>query len=264
MDARSRGLVIAMRQLDWRVWFGLTLTFAWLALGAIYVETTVGWNRFSRLHVDEVGSFLEGAFAPLAFLWLVIGYFLQKKELENNTATLRGQLEGIQRYAEQAVIQSEKMAANEVHARQETFLKVAQNVRGQLGTVVGLLWISSQGGTGGTVSSEEQGRLFAQLSMNDPEVFSRRMLETHGATVGDQERYALFYGTEVRARHTNNFIYTFERLLQRARDVDQDGMITDALHTSGHGFVYRIAKRYQGLAPEDLNNPERTGRHIIF
>ena len=89
---------------DWRIWLGLGLTASWLLLGAVYIEQEFGWSNFSHLPAAEMGSFLEGAFAPLAFLWLVIGYFLQRKELEQNTQALRAQSEEIQRTAEQAVI----------------------------------------------------------------------------------------------------------------------------------------------------------------
>ena len=75
------------KPLDWRVRFGLLVTAAWIFLGSSYITTQIGWAAFSRLPAEELGSFLEGAFAPLAFLWLVIGYFLQQKELEQNTAS---------------------------------------------------------------------------------------------------------------------------------------------------------------------------------
>jgi hypothetical protein len=254
-----------IRRLDWRVWLGLSLTFGWLLLGIVYLETTVGWDKFVKLRIDTLGSFLEGAFAPLAFLWLVVGYFLQKDGLARNTEALQHQLREIQRSAEQAVIQSQTIAAAEVHARQETFLKIAQNVRAQLGTITGLLFISSQGSAGdGRVSLEDQSRMFAQLSMNDSEVFARRMLEVHIALGDDTKRYELFYGTEVRARHSNNLIFYFERLLARAREVDQDGLITDSLLTSAHGMVYRLAKRHQSNAPSEFADGERTGRYIVF
>jgi len=194
----------------------------------------------------------------LAFLWLVIGYFLQQRELEQNTEVLRLSVQ-------QAVIQSQNMAASEIHARQETFLKIAQSVRQQLGTIVGFLFISSQAaGADGTVTNEEQSRLFAQLSQNDPEVFSRRMIETHLLTQGDDARYRLFYGTPVRARHSNNFIFIFERLLARAKEVDSDHMICDALYSTSHGLVYGVAKRYQAKAPADLANPAHTGTNLQF
>ena len=250
--------------IDWRIWLGLTLTFAWLLLGFTYVVATVGVGRFTGLPADEIGSFFEGAFAPLAFLWLVIGYFLQQKELQLNTQALRAQADQIQRSAEQAVIQSEKMAANEVHARQETFLKIADNVRAQLGTIVGFLFISSQSATAdGTVTNEEQGRMFASLSQRDFEVFARRLLEVH-SQCREGKRYALFYGTPVRARHSNNFIVTFERLIARATEVDPDQMIRDALFTTGHGLVYRLVKKYQTEAPVELSDPAKTGTHIEF
>jgi hypothetical protein len=121
----------ALSRVDWRTWFGLAVTFAWLLLGYIYIGHTVGWTAFTSLPADQLGSFLEGAFAPLAFLWLVIGYFIQQAELQQNTRALQSQLLEIERTAEQSVIQSEKMAASEVHARQETFLNIVQNVRSQ-------------------------------------------------------------------------------------------------------------------------------------
>jgi hypothetical protein len=38
-----------------------------------------------------LGRFLEGTFAPLVFLWLVMGYFLQQKELSENTTAIQKQ-----------------------------------------------------------------------------------------------------------------------------------------------------------------------------
>jgi len=253
------------RRPDWRIWFGLGLTTAWLLLGILYIQVTSGWMNFTRLPADELGSFLEGAFAPLAFLWLVIGYFLQKKELEQNTAALQAQALEIQRSAEQATIQAEKMAESEVHARQETFLRIVSHVSAQLGSISGLLYLSSQGAAGdGHVSPEEMSRLFAQQAAQDREVFSRLLVETHVRLADPAGKFDLFYGTGIRARHSNNFIFTFERLMRRAEAVDPDFVIRDALMATGHGLLYRVAKRYQSIAPEHLGDPARTGIHIDF
>lgn len=259
---------VAFRQrlsnLDWRTWLGMALTFAWLLLGYFYIRRTVGWSAFTSLPVDDLGNFLEGAFAPLAFLWLVIGFFIQQRELQQNTEALQSQLKEIERSAEQSVIQSAQMAESVVHARQETFLKIAQNVRSQLGTTAGLLFISSQSqAADGRVTPEEQSALFARLGQNDPEVFSRRLLETHIILANEPDaQFRLFFGSAVRARHTNNFIFTFERLLARAEAVDPDNMIRDSLYGSGHGLLYQIAKRHQRNAPEDFADPARTGTYI--
>ncbi len=239
------------------------MSVGWLGLGAIYVPTTVGWANFAGLPADELGSFLEGAFAPLAFLWLVIGYFLQQKELEQNTQALRAQAKEIQRTAEQAVIQSQKMAESEVHARQNTFLQIVKSVRGQLGSIGGFLYVSSQGAGGdGTVTPDELSRLFTVQSSGEPEVFSRRLMELHFRLNDPIKEFELFYGTAVRARHSNNFIFTFERLMRRAEEVDPDNMIRDSLLASGHGFVYKIAKRHQKAAPPELADPKKTGLYI--
>ena len=252
-------------RLDWRIWLGLALTAAWLLLGSLYISISVGWSNVVDLPADILGNFLEGAFAPLAFLWLVIGYFLQHRELEQNTEALRAQAVEIKRTAEQAIIQSEQMAASELHARQEAFLRLAGTVRNQLGAIAGLLYISSQGATGdGTVSTEEISKLFSTASAQDPEIFSRRLLETHLQESDPKKRFDLFYGTEIRARHTNGFIYAFERLLKRAEEVDRDHMLRDSLMAGGHGFVYRLMKQHQANAPAALADMHATGTHIDF
>jgi len=258
LSVKRESLRQRIENLDWRVWLGLVLTFLWLVLGYLYVEVSVGWDQFRHLSADQVGNFLQGAFAPLAFLWLVIGAFLQQRELSQNNEVLRLSVQ-------QSEIQSEKMAANELHARQETFLRVSSRVHQQLGTIAGFLYISSQGANAeGVVTNEEQSRLFQQLSQGDPEVFSRLLLTTHLTRNDDNDRFRLFYGTPVRARHANNFIYTFERLLARAKEVDSDGMIGDAQLSTSHGLVYGVAKRYQSKAPPELADPSRTGTQILF
>jgi len=248
-------------QRDWRIYLGLIVSTIWLLLGFLYIAGTVGWQHFVDLPADQMGSFLEGAFAPLAFFWLVIGYFLQQEELQQNTAALNAQAREIERAAEQAAIQSQKMVESELHARQEAFLRIAQSVRGQLGTIAGLLFISSQGAANedGSVTRDEQSALFTQLNTVDTEVFSRRLLELNLQFDDLEKRYELFYGTPVRAKHCNNFIYTFERLISRARVVDTENMITDALHASGHGLIYAIMLRHRERAPEELADINKTG-----
>lgn len=251
---------------DRLVWTGMVLTIVWLGLALLYVHQEIGWGKFAHLPPDGLGQFMQGAVAPLAFLWLVIGYFLQQWQISDNTAALRAQSEQIQLSARQAVRQSELIEANELHARQETFLRVATQVRSQLGTIMGLLWVSSQGagsGSSGAVSGEEQSRMWAQLSQNDPEVFSRRMIETN-LTTPEAQHYDLFYGTPIRARHSNHFIFTFDRLIARAQECDPDGMIVASLRYNGHGLIYRVAKQFQEIAPPELADHERTGTFIFI
>tara|TARA_B110000483_G_scaffold205166_1_gene248609 strand:+ start:1513 stop:2319 length:807 start_codon:yes stop_codon:yes gene_type:complete len=251
------------KPLDWRVRFGLLVTAAWIFLGSSYITTQIGWAAFSRLPAEELGSFLEGAFAPLAFLWLVIGYFLQQKELEQNTAALHAQALQIGRTAEQAIIQSENLAASELHARQEAFLQIAQLVRAQLGAIAGLLYTSSQGDSGdGTISPVKMTQLFSEQSNGDLDLFTRRLIQAIILEEDDSQRFALFYGTAIRARHSNHFLFAFERLMKNVKEVDPQGMLEDALTSSANGLLYVRMKGYQTNAPEEWSDHHKTGIQI--
>lgn len=226
---------------DWRLWLGLGLTTLWIGLGIHYVWQVVGWHRFLAQPADAIGGFLEGGFAPLAFLWLVIGFFLQQNELHENTQAIHLQYEQMRRSAEQAEVQARAIQANEAHARQDTFMEIAEMVRRQLGGIAGMLWMSSQADTAdGNLTGGELGRMWSQVNMGDPEVFSRAMLMLHfSPPPGVHDPAELFYGTPIRSRHCESFVRIFERLLQEAEDCDPGGIIRDAVEGSAHGNLYK-------------------------
>lgn len=58
---------------------GIGVSVPWLLLIIGYVA--LSWEKFLQLEPNAVGDFLAGAFAPLAFLWLVLGFFQQGREL---------------------------------------------------------------------------------------------------------------------------------------------------------------------------------------
>ncbi len=228
-----------LRQIDWRIFMGIIITALWLVAGVIYVR---GGN-FSQatiydIPLQDIGSFLEGAFAPLAFLWLVIGLFVQQRELADNTEVLR-----------QTSIQSEKqtqaIAATEMNARQETFFKIAENVKGPLGGITGMLFISCMGATEGQLVAEERiADMWHMLARHDDQVFSREFLLLDAEDFGGYE--ALFYKTDIRRRHTRNFIRTFDRLMAMAKNCDSDsGIIADSLEKTAHGLLYSRMMEHQ-------------------
>ena len=56
-----------------------------------------------------------------------------------------------------------------------------------------------------------------------------------------------YFGTDIRKRHTANYVMTFEKLLKAAREVDTDDMISNALlFGSASGRQYRVIKYVQG------------------
>ncbi|RCW65185.1 hypothetical protein [Pseudorhodoferax soli] len=69
-----------------RAWIGLPLTGLYLFGLAAHVYMS-GSNPL-KLDLNELGDFLAGVFGPLAFLWLVLGYFQQGEELKHSTDAL--------------------------------------------------------------------------------------------------------------------------------------------------------------------------------
>lgn len=78
---------------------GWTLTVLWLVTIVAYIWS--GWSTFISLGFNEKGDFVAGAFAPLAFLWLIIGYFQQGEELKQNTLALELQAKELRNSVEQ-------------------------------------------------------------------------------------------------------------------------------------------------------------------
>ena len=251
--------------MDWRIILGLSLTSLWLLTGATYISSNVGWTGFVALPVEEVGSFLEGAFASLAFLWLVIGYFLQQRELIQNTQAMRAQAAEIARTAEQAAIQSEKLAAAETYARQEATLRLIEAVRSQLGGLAGMFYISSHGTVGDfPLSDDESNRLFSEQSNGDPEVFSRKLLAATLQENGQNIGFDLFYKTEIRARHNNQLIFVLERMVTHVHGSDTNNMLFDSLIGNGYGLLDARMKKHQANAPPELNDHSKTARQFDF
>jgi hypothetical protein len=218
----------------------LAATFIWVFLGIVYISSNVGWSSFSSLPIDEMGTFLEGAFAPLAFLWLVIGLFIQQTVLAENNRELR-------RTNLQSEKQTQAIAATELNARQETFFKIAENTRRQLGAISGLLFISSQGTVGdGNYTPEQISEFWQQVAHGDYELYSRLFLTIAGSNP-DIDLADLFYGTDIRKVHSNNFIVGYDRLLKLAKECDTDHIIQDGLLFSAHGMLNR---RMRDLHPE--------------
>ena len=216
---------------DWRIWLGVVITVFWVAGGIWYVRYIYATDQPQTNSLAAIGSFLEGAFAPLAFLWLVLGLFIQQRELANNT-------EAIRRASEQAEKQTQAIAATEMNARQETFFKIAEGVKHQLGGISGMLLVSGIGPVGsGRFDRDQMDALFTQAATGDSAIFARQFLSLDFEEEGGLPQ--ILYGTEIRQRHTHNCLRTYERLCRLAQNCDVDGIIEDSLMQSAFGLLYR-------------------------
>lgn len=75
------------------------LTIVWLGLGALIVFEKI--DSVKLMPLNEIGDFLAGFFSPVAFLWLVVGYFQQGEELKLNTQVLELQVKELKLSVEQ-------------------------------------------------------------------------------------------------------------------------------------------------------------------
>jgi len=242
--ASNNAFIRFIRSLDWRISFGIVITVLWLGIGGWYVLSIGRSSPVEEMTLGTIGSFLEGAFAPLAFLWLVIGLFIQQRELAKNSEALRAT-------SEQSEKQTLAIAATEMNARQETFFKIKENVYSQLGGIAGMLYSSSKGPPGSReMSRDEMDDYFKQVAEGDCEIFARLFL-----SLGMLERddlVELFYGTGLRTRHSDNYMRTFERLCRLAKNCDVDGIIEDSLMQNAFGLLYRrMHKARPGQPPTD-------------
>ncbi len=220
--------------LDWRVLLGISLTAVWIFLGLVYLIGIVGMVNFVSLPTGDIGSFLEGAFAPLAFLWLVIGHFMQQTEISANTKAMQKQELSAQR--------------QELNSRRNSYFKLLELVQQQLGSIAAFHYISVYGATGSEeVSSEEYAQMRSE-AVNDPALFIRKMISAIAGHAEEPERInEILFGTDIRTRHSKNFEEIFDKILKNAKSLDQDDLFSNALlFGSPAGMFYRLIRTVQG------------------
>jgi hypothetical protein len=105
---------------DKRFKLGLCITGSWM-LG---IASLLWFQRgqLAGMTPNAWGDFFAGASAPLAFLWLVLGYLQQGEELRQSTEALRLQAEELKNSVEQqrALVEVSRLQVErEMHAAQE-------------------------------------------------------------------------------------------------------------------------------------------------
>lgn len=78
---------------------GLVITAVYLIF--LCSMAVISGDQLFSLEPNEFGDLLAGAFAPLAFLWLVLGFFQQGEELKASVAALELQGEELRNSVEQ-------------------------------------------------------------------------------------------------------------------------------------------------------------------
>lgn len=98
--------------MSWRT--KLALFFSSIYIIGFAMICVIRFDELRCLSLNELGDYLAGSFGPLAFAWLVFGYFQQGDELRQGTEALRLQTAELNN----SVIQQTKLAsANEITLR---------------------------------------------------------------------------------------------------------------------------------------------------
>lgn len=221
---------LQMPDWNWRIWVGVVSTAAWLLGGLIYILAAGGWGFWSQ-DAATIGGFLEGFFAPLAFLWLVVGLFIQQEEL----AETRNEMRQSNVLSAQ---QAEAIDASAHTARQQAVFLIAENVRRQTGNLLGVI-LSNEG----QIPEGEMARHWAAHAAGDHECFPRLCVmrndafrEENWGRIGTGAE--LFFGSEHHRSLTEEYIRSFRRLLHLALECDWEDAIRATITQTPHGMVY--------------------------
>ncbi|CAN7413208.1 hypothetical protein LJR277_002518 [Pseudomonas sp. LjRoot277] len=107
----------------------------WGILGTVVylviIAATVAFKfeKFLALELNELGDFLAGAFGPIAFLWLVLGFLQQGRELRLSTDALQLQAEELKHSVEQQSIMADAAVRQIDAARQALELQMQESER---------------------------------------------------------------------------------------------------------------------------------------
>jgi hypothetical protein len=89
-------------------WGGAFTVIYLFVIGAF---VTSRFDDFLGLKLNELGDFLAGSFGPIAFLWLVLGFLQQGRELKLSTDALKLQAEELKNSVEQQTIMAQAATA---------------------------------------------------------------------------------------------------------------------------------------------------------
>lgn len=104
---------------------GVTITCIWF-LGIYRFCFLNGYKLPESL--NELGDFLAGIFAPVAFFWLILGYMQQGKQLDQNTKALEQQERALQLQIEE-MKESVKQQAELAEIQKKQFGAMNESVK---------------------------------------------------------------------------------------------------------------------------------------
>ena len=206
------------------------VTVIWLAAGGFYIFVWTGWENLLAFTPNEIGDFLAAFFAPLAFFWVIVGYFQQGKELSLQREELKLQREETSRLADQAERQAAAISANELHVRRDTFLRIAEMIIDEQVTLASIML--------GVIAGNETVKLTReQFGQGDNYIIFQETVRHIFPENVDDFRNKISQRA-YRSKTVSRFIYNFERLLNESDEADPDGLLRNQFEESPIGTLY--------------------------
>lgn len=154
---------------------GVVVTIGYV-FAVVYLKGLT-WVEIKALNLNELGDFLSGSFAPLAFWWFLIALFLQSIELKQNTQALQIQGEEMRNAVEQASKQADELERTGEYQRQNLILMVEERGLAELSSICcEILRIVGPG----YFPPEREFAYWQQYSNGDRDIFFRLLMESPG------------------------------------------------------------------------------------
>lgn len=216
----------------WLVILGAFVTFVYPTFLIFGVEKLT-FSEFQNLDLNEMGDFFAGVFAPLAFLWLVLGYFQQGEELKQSSEVLRLQVQELKESVEVQHRQAQSVEANTRHAARDVFLQFVDGLLDEL--VAAAVEIAQQRSENTHIATryteyQNMALLFIRLSQ--------------GVTDRKTEYIHLYQRYSEKRWPINRYVATFEALIGEARAADPEGKLEEYYRNSGAGLLYKNICEY--------------------
>ncbi len=219
------------------------LTLYWIEIGTFaFPNGTILQDmakKFRGMSANETGDFLAGLFAPLAFMWLVIGYYQNNRAIKLQSDELKNSIDEMRKANETASDQKELLAATERHARREIFFKYFDYTSKELDDLVlGIL----------------EHYPFRREGLTNKErvpvlkVAEHILSVVNNKNIGDKEFSSLQdYKLSHHTKMVFAYIETFQNLLIRAEEFDtnSEGELKRFVQSTSYQQCYEALKAHQ-------------------
>lgn len=209
--------------------FGGLGTFGYLCLLFLLTD----WSELLGMAPNNVGDFLAGAFAPLAFMWLVVGYFLQALELKQNSESLMQQAWEMKQAVEQAAKQAESVVATEAYSRVNTINQTRIQFENDLAKHSSFVYKAIFKTSG---SSE----VWAKFDQGDREIFVQRIIEKLNTENHINFVIEGIKGNRRQASVLNSYVICYSLFIVTLEQLDVDPSLLELYENSNFGELNKL------------------------